>query len=91
MSKDFLSKQREQLSVNIPSTLTEDDEFLYVDALAIKATRVPRFYGTLLLTEDELQKAAPTFIGKPLLKDHDSSVDSVIAVSYTHLTLPTKA
>ncbi len=78
MSKDFLSKQREQLSVNIPSSLTEDDEFLYVDALAIKATRVPRFYGTLLLTEDELQKAAPTFIGKPLLKDHDSSVDSVI-------------
>lgn len=78
MSRDIFAKQKEELSVNIPSTITEDDDFLYVDALAIKATKIPRFYGTLILPEDELQKAAPTFIGKPLLKDHNSSVDSVI-------------
>jgi len=70
--------RKETLSIQIPSSITEDDEFLYVDAIAIKAAKVQRFYGTLILSEEELQRAAPTFVGKPVVKDHEYSVDSVV-------------
>ncbi len=62
----------------VPSSITEDENFLYVEAIAIKATKIPRSYGTLVLTEEELAKSYKTFEGKPFIKDHYMSVDSVI-------------
>ena len=60
------------------STLKEDDQFLYVQGIALTPTKIERWYGILSIPEEELQKAVPTLKGKPFLKDHNTSVDSLI-------------
>ena len=78
--KEFLTAT-EYLTVEVNeklSTLKEDENFIYVSGIALTATNIPRYYGILHIPEEELQKATPTVIGKPFLKDHDNTVDSVI-------------
>ncbi len=77
---EFLNAN-EYLTANTSETLQslkEDENFLYVQGIALTATQVERFYGTLNISPEELQKATPTLIGKPFLKDHEQSVDSII-------------
>ena len=78
--KEFLTAT-EYLTVEVNeklSTLKEDENFIYVSGIALTATNIPRYYGILHIPEEELQKATPTVIGKPFLKDHDNTIDSVI-------------
>lgn len=78
--KDFL-KANEYLSIDVSeklSTIKEDDKFLYVQGIALTPTKVERYYGILNIPAEELQKAVPTLKGKPFLKDHNTSIDSVI-------------
>lgn len=60
------------------STLKEDEQFLYVQGIAITPTKIERIYGILNIPEEELKKAVHTLKGKPVLKDHNTSVDSLI-------------
>jgi len=75
-----LSKEKETLSVEVEklTTLKEDDKYLYAQGIALTPTKVERWYGILNIPAEELQKAYSTLKGKPLLKDHEYTVDSVI-------------
>ena len=56
----------------------KDEKFVTVKVRAISSRKIPRFYGVLYIPPEELQKSYKTLIGKPVLKDHNPSVDNVI-------------
>ena len=60
-------------------SLNSDDKYYTLRVRAITSPkRIERLYGTLLILPEELQKAYKTLEGKPVLKDHTPSVDSVV-------------
>jgi HK97 family phage prohead protease len=69
-----------QLVERLSDIRIEDREKYYT--LKVRAItspkRIERLYGTLLILPEELQKSHKTLEGKPVLKDHHPSIDSVI-------------
>ena len=60
-------------------TLNSDDKYYTLKVRAITSPkRIERLYGTLLILPEELQRSYKTLEGKPVLKDHNASVDNVI-------------
>lgn len=57
---------------------SQEEKFIRVKVRAISSRKIPRFYGVLFIPPEELQKSYKTLQGKPVLKDHNPSVDNVI-------------
>ena len=55
----------------------QTDNFLEIEGVAINETTTRNNY---IYTAEELDKAAPTLINRPILKDHTNSVDSIVGI-----------
>lgn len=63
-----------------PSDIVETDEYIEFQVVAISNTCVKRKYGNLCFPEEVLRQNAKDLIGKPVLLDHDWSVEKIVGV-----------
>ena len=70
-----------QLNEKLSSqTLQETEEYLQLQVIAISSTCVKRSYGELCFPEETLRQNAEKLKGKPVLIDHNESIDAVVGV-----------
>ena len=67
-------KEKYEFTIPIKESMMVEKDFM-IRGIAINATTTR---NGITYTAEELKKAAPSLMGKPILKDHENSVDNIV-------------